>query len=109
MTDLSLDMMIKTWLRKDRERMKRLHGGKLKAPTKYSEEAWNAMKRYWKSTDSKHKSEKMSETRKKVVSNPWIGREGYAGRAAKIVTNSSTVVYFFQFTSNDLLTVCVHA
>lgn len=49
-------------------------------------EGWDAMKKYWESSKYKQKSEKMSETRSKVVYNPRVGRHGYAGKEAKLVS-----------------------
>ncbi|KAG0574318.1 hypothetical protein KC19_VG253900 [Ceratodon purpureus] len=93
-TDLSLNKMIKNWLRKDRELMKRLHGGKFKALSIYSEKEWDALKRYWESLGSRLRLEKMLETRKKVVCKPRIGCQGYAGKASKLVRDST---YLFRF------------
>ena len=84
-TDASLDKMIKTWLRKDRERAKRLFAGTIKAPPRYNEREWVALKKHWNDPVTKEKSEKMSQTRKKVASNPRVGRCGYAGKAQKLV------------------------
>ncbi|KAG0605045.1 hypothetical protein M758_9G027100 [Ceratodon purpureus] len=84
MTDLHLDRIIKTWVRRNRERMKRVHGGKLKAPRKYVDTQWDALRQYWDTPASRQKSERMSETRKKVTSNPRVGRQGYAGKKAKL-------------------------
>ena len=85
-TDVSFAKMIKTWLRRDRERVRRLHGEKQKAPSKYTDSQWTALKKYWDSPAYKRKSEKMSETRSKVVYNPRLGRHGYAGHEAKLVS-----------------------
>ena len=85
--DDSMDKMIKMWLRKDRERMKRLHGGKTKAPTKINPEQWNALKKYWELSSSKMKSESMTNSRSKVAYNPRVGRRGYGGKHAKLVRN----------------------
>ena len=90
-TDLDLDKMIKTWIRRDRERMKRLHGGTVKAPTKYRDNQWDNLKRYWDTPTSKKKSERMSETRSKVTSNPRVGRTGYAGKKDKLVRYISPI------------------
>ena len=84
-SDKSLDTMIKTWLRKDRERVKRIHGGKSEAPLRYTPKQWDSMKNYWDSPSSKMMSDKMAETRKKVQNNPRVGRNGYAGKKAKLV------------------------
>ena len=85
-TDASLDRMVKTWMRKDRDRMKRRHGGKLKAPSRYTEKEWDALKKHWGTPSAQEESEKMVERRKKVVNNPRVGRRGYAGNAAKLVS-----------------------
>ena len=87
MTDESMDKMIKLWLRKNRERTKRLYGGKAKPPAKYNDKQWDALKKYWDLPSSKLQSEKMSETRKKVVHNPRVGRHGYAGKSAEVVSD----------------------
>ena len=84
-SDKSLDTMIKTWLRKDRERVKRIHGGKTEAPQRYTDKQWDLMRTYWGSPSSKVLSDKMAETRKKVQNNPRVGRQGYAGKKAKLV------------------------
>ena len=84
--DAAMDKMVKTWMRKDRERMKRRHAGKLKAPPRYSEKEWDAMKKHWDTPSSKEESERMIEKRKKVARNPRVGRLGYAGKAAKLVS-----------------------
>ncbi|KAG0596464.1 hypothetical protein M758_UG256800 [Ceratodon purpureus] len=85
-TDDSIDKMIKTWIREDRERMKRLHGSQLKAPNKYSEKEWVAVRKYWnlELPQVKIGIRKMAEMRKKVQSNPRVGRHGYAGKAATV-------------------------
>ena len=85
-TDASLDKMVKTWLRKHRERLKKRHGGKLKAPSRCTDKEWDSLKKYWESDSSKQQSEKMMENRKKVTNNPRVGRRGYAGKAAKVVS-----------------------
>ncbi|KAG0597191.1 hypothetical protein M758_UG319300 [Ceratodon purpureus] len=85
-TDNSFVKMIKTWLRRDRERVRRLHGGKQRAPAKYNQQQWIALKKYWDSPVYKSKSEKMSETRSRVIYNPRLGRHGYAGHEAKLVS-----------------------
>ena len=46
-TPASFDKMIKTWIRKDRERMKRNFAGSTKAPLKYNDTQWDALKRHW--------------------------------------------------------------
>ena len=84
-TKVGFDRMIKTWMRKERERLKRTHGHQIKPPGNYSEQEWEAMKGNWDSPASKIQSEKMSETRKKVTSNPRVGRQGYAGKREKLV------------------------
>lgn len=81
----SFDKMIKTWIRRDRERVRRLHGDKIEAPTNYSSPSWDALRKYWDSPEYKAKSEKMSETRRRVVYHPRVGRDGYAGKEAKLV------------------------
>ena len=91
-TQLSFDKMIKTWLRKERERVKRIHGHKSKGPDNYTDPQWDSLKKYWETTDHREKSEKMSETRKKVAYHPRLGRHGYAGNALKAVS-----FYFFSF------------
>ena len=65
--------------------MKRNHGSSTKPPLKYTEKEWASMKKYWESEDSKLMFERMSEARKKVVSNPGLGRHGYGGTALKLV------------------------
>ncbi|KAG0573347.1 hypothetical protein KC19_VG170400 [Ceratodon purpureus] len=72
--------MIKTWLRKDRERIKRAHGSNSKPPKKYTDGQWDNIKKYWNLEDMIQKSEKMSDTRKKVNYNPKVGRRGYASK-----------------------------
>lgn len=84
-TKVGFDRMIKTWMRKERERLKRTHGAQIKPPGNYAEEDWEAMKRNWDSPASKIQFEKMSETRKKVTSNPRVERQGYAGKREKLV------------------------
>ena len=86
LTDASIDKMIKVRLRKDRERTKRLYGGKLKAPTEYTEKEWDAIKKHWDLPNPKMQSKRMAETRKKVVYNPRVGRHGYARRKANLVS-----------------------
>ena len=85
-TQISLDRMIKTWLRREREKVKRVYGHWVKPPDNYSDSEWAALKNYWASPDYREKSDKMSETRRKVVHNPRLGRHGYAGKAAKLVS-----------------------
>ena len=75
-TEASLDKMIKTWISKDRERVKPVFAGSIKAPSKYTRKEWDAIKEYWNNPQTKEKSEQMSKTRKKVVFNPWVGRCG---------------------------------
>ena len=89
----SFDKMIKTWLRKDRERMKRAHISNPKPPKKLTDSQWENMKKYWNSDNMIQKSEKMSETRKKVNQNPKVGRRGYAGK--EVVLVSATVFICF--------------
>ena len=84
-TESSFDKMIKTWIRKDRERMKQTFAGTTKVPTKLNPKDWEALKRYWDDPTTKEKSERMSENRKKSVKNPRLGRHGYARKAAKVV------------------------
>ncbi|KAG0594618.1 hypothetical protein M758_UG093600 [Ceratodon purpureus] len=43
------------------------------------------MRRNWETPVAKMRSEKMPETRKKVTNNPRVGRQGYAGKAEKLV------------------------
>ncbi|KAG0565563.1 hypothetical protein KC19_8G200000 [Ceratodon purpureus] len=88
-TQSSCDKMIKTWLRKDRERIKRTHGSSVKPPPGYTDEEWESMKKYWNSDSTKQKSERMSDTRKKVINNSRLGRDGYAGKAAKVLRSES--------------------
>ena len=102
-TDAALDKMVKTWMRKDRERMKRRHFGKIKAPGRYSEKEWDSMKKYWGTPSSKEESEKMVEKRKKVAHNSRVGRLGYAGKAAKLVcTLPKLMHWWFTCMLNDL-------
>ena len=89
-SDDALDRMVKTWLRKDRERMKKTHGGKLKAPPHFTDKEWDSMRKYWDSEDSKKLSEKMMENRSKVTNNPRVGRRGYAGKKTKLVSLNHT-------------------
>ena len=84
-TDSTLDKMIKTWMRKSRERMKRNFGGTTKAPTNVEVKQWDALQRHWSDPKTQEKSERMSENRKKAVYNPRVGRHGYAGKEAKMV------------------------
>ena len=83
----SFETMIKTWLRRYRERVKRFHGKSLKAPGSISEEEWGSIRKYWDTPGHKEKSEKMTETRKKVAYNPRLGRHGYAGKETKMVSS----------------------
>ena len=85
-TQASFDRMIKTWLRRERERVKRLHGHKVKPLAKYTDKQWESLRRYWNSPAYIEKSNKMTETRKKVLFNPRVGRHGYAGKQAKMVS-----------------------
>ena len=91
-TQKSFDRMIKTWLRKDRERMKRNHGSSVKAPPHFSDKEWESMRKYWNSPDTKQVSERMCETRKKVANNPRLGRLGYAGKRAEMVSQCWTIL-----------------
>ena len=92
-TERSFDTMIKTWLRRDRERMKRVHGGKNKAPGKYKQHQWESLREYWDSPSSKEKSERMMETRRKFAHNPRVGRHGYAGKNALLVSLLSVMLH----------------
>ena len=92
-TDTSFHRMIKTWMRRDRERLRRVHGGKSKPPPKYSDKQWETFKQYWDSPAYKKKSEKMSETRSKVVNCSRVGRDGYAGRDEKLVSFSNVLIF----------------
>ena len=100
-TDASLDKMIKTWMRKDRERMKRFHGSKEKAPERYTNMEWETMRKYWDSDSSKQESERMSKHRGKVAHNPRVGRLRYGGKSAKVVSVYTSAVKRFLFE-------CVH-
>lgn len=88
MTDGFMDKIIKTWLRKDRERAKRIHGGKTAAPLRYSDKEWDGLNKHWGLPSTKSQSEKMAEKRQKVQLNPRVGRLGYAGKATKLVGTS---------------------
>ena len=85
-TQFSFDTMIKTWLRRDRERTKRIHGRDDKPPGKLTDQQWHTLKQYWDSSEYKEKSDVMSERRKKVGFNPRLGRHGYAGQEARMVS-----------------------
>lgn len=93
-TPASFDRMIKIWLRKDRERVKRIYGSKTKPPPRYTEKEWDAMRKYWDLPDTKKKSKKMSDRRSKVVYNPRVGRLGYAGKGAKLVRRGDETFKF---------------
>ena len=88
-SDVSFDKMIRTWIRRDRERVRRIHGGKSKGPSRYSDNQWRDLNKYWNFDAYKAKSEKMSVTRSKVGYNPRVGRHGYAGSLAKLVSELS--------------------
>ncbi|KAG0574954.1 hypothetical protein KC19_VG305500 [Ceratodon purpureus] len=76
--------MLKTWLRRDRERVRRNLGHCVKAPPKFTDQQWASLRRYWESSGYKLKSEKMSQARGKVMFHPRVGRDGYAGKKAKL-------------------------
>ena len=92
-TQISFDKMIKTWLRRYRERVRRVHGGSVKPPGRYTDEQWASLRNYWTSTEYKEKSETMSERRKKQMYNPRVGRHGYAGKAANLVSTLHMYVW----------------
>ena len=104
-TDGQMDKMIRTWLRKDRERAKRIHGGKSTAPLRYTEKEFAGLKKYWDSPSSKSQSEKMAETRKKVQHNHRVGRLGYAGKAIKLVGVSFFLTFDVSRTHNSFISI----
>ncbi|KAG0595587.1 hypothetical protein M758_UG179100 [Ceratodon purpureus] len=89
-TQSSCEKMIKTWLRKDRERVKRTHGSSLKPPPGYTDQEWESLRKYWNSDSTKQRSERMSATRQKVVNISQLGRYGYAGKEAKLRSERET-------------------
>ena len=84
-TQVSLDKMIKTWMRKDRERMKRNSAGTTKVSSRYNATELDALKKHRNDPRTKEKSKRMEETRKKVVNHSRVGQCGYAGKAEKLV------------------------
>ncbi|KAG0597117.1 hypothetical protein M758_UG312400 [Ceratodon purpureus] len=80
----SIDKMIKTWLRRGRERVKRIYGSKLKPPNRYTEKQWDSLKKYWSLPGTRDKSVKMSNRRSQVAHNPRVGRLGCARKAVKL-------------------------
>ena len=89
----SFDKMVKTWLRKDSEKMKRNHASQIKALERYNTKQWENIKKYWNSPSSKHKSEQMCESRKKVNYNPHVGRDGYASKEERLVCSSLFLLF----------------
>ena len=85
-TQDSFDKMIKTWLRRERERVRKTSGHCVKAPGKFTDQQWSALRSYWESTGYKQKSDRMTQTRSKVVFHHRTGRHGYAGKDAKMVS-----------------------
>ena len=84
-TPASFDRMIKNWLRKDRERVKRIYGHSTKPPPRFTDKQWEAMRKYWDLPGTKERSQNMSGRRSKVACNPRVGRRGYQGNKAKLV------------------------
>ena len=82
----SFDRMIKTWMRKNQERVKRNFGSKTKPPPRFTENQWATMKNYWNQPETMEKAEKMSDSREKVTKNPRVGRHGFAGKSAELVS-----------------------